>query len=416
MAPTLRSRDKLRAQKSLRLPVCALPRKKHKSTTQQKMETRACIAKKSAGVQLINCVHSPLLRLPAEIRLRIYQYATTCPSGPEVFVGVGSHEPTKSMRTFSPGPLALLSSGAHRQDWADLNWFRSNITGYDEVVRSICTQLARTSMDSPSYNPVGMPVGLRRPKYKPAPLTGDRERHWPIARQNYLRPFLACKTLYHEAQEELFKNRHFILGSSTYALAWLRKIGGRNAMNIRSVRFKIHREFYSSTGKHAMEGLCWDEVLNRLRRLAPGLRVLGLHYEEGHARLEDAQRFLHRAQGFSKLCRVDLYVWGLDTYAQHPFLYNSWCRSSQTRGEAPAEINAMMESFVHQTRIPIRRIEICRFLLQNSKCNASLSGREWYLPLHIIRAGQDGGSSLTTKDERVFRFINAYEACLHSGA
>ncbi|ROV88144.1 hypothetical protein VMCG_10431 [Cytospora schulzeri] len=40
--------------------------------------------------------------------------------------------------------------------------------------------------------------------------------------------------------------------------------------------------FYSSTEYNSMEGVYWDEVLNGLRRLAPGLRVLGLHCDEGH--------------------------------------------------------------------------------------------------------------------------------------
>ncbi|KUI55046.1 hypothetical protein VP1G_02306 [Cytospora mali] len=416
MAPTLRSRDSLRTQTNIESCLArTVPTKKHKITTWKKKKQRARNIENSTWAQICNRKRSPLLKLPVEIRLLIYHYAMMCPSGPEVFVGVGSHEPVKSMRSLPPGPIRL-SMAKGWLDWSAISWFCSRITGHYEVVRNICTQVDDPFVSSPFFAPDGLPYGLQIPRCKPFPLAADKGRHWPMAVQCYLSPFMACKTLYYEAQEEFFKNRHFVLGSSTYALAWLRRIGSRNAMNIRSVRFKVHREFYFSAGGHTLSGVHWDEVLNRLKRNAPGLRVLGLHYEEGTGRLEDAEKLLYRIAGFPDLRRVDLYTWGLDCFLNSK-RNSSWFARPCARESVPEEANEIMELSFRQNNIPIRFLEICRFPPRElGAMEISLSGQEWYHVSHEIHGEHDEGNTSVSNNPTVSKFIDAYEACLHSEA
>ncbi|KUI69039.1 hypothetical protein VM1G_04672 [Cytospora mali] len=415
MAPTLRSRDNLRTQTNIESFLArTAPTKKHKITTWKKKEQRARNIETSTWAQICNRKSSPLLNLPVEIRLEIYHYAMLCHSGPEVFVGVGSHEPVKSMRSLPPGPIRL-SMAKGWLDWSAVSWFCSRITGHYEVVRNICTQPDDPFVSSP-FAPAGLPHGLRVPRRKPFPLAGDKKRHWPTAVQCYLSPFMACKTLYYEAQEEFFKSRHFVLGSSTYALAWLRRIGSRNAMNIRSVRFKIHREFYFSAGGHSLSGVHWDEVLNRLKRNAPGLRVLGLHYEEGPGRLEDAEKLLCRVAGFPALRRVDIYIWGLDCVGNSK-RNSSWSAFPYARGSVPEEANEIMELSFRQNNIPIRLLQICRFPHRElGAMETSLGWQECYCVSHEIHGEHDEGTSLVSNNPPVWKFINTYKACLHAEA
>lgn len=425
MPPSLRSQDRMGTHSTPQKPQARLvPNKNHKTTcvttkksknkNMKKKEKRANRGRPSARIQHRNRSRSPLLSLPAEIRLRIYHYAIASATGPEVFVGVGSHEPTKSMRATILGPLAAAAFGQTLDNWNAVSWFYSKITGNYEIVRSNSVRMVYPFVDYPSFGPIGLPIWIRRARSRPGPLKEDRERHWPDAILHYLRPFRACTVLYQEARVEFFKSRHFILGSSTYALAWLRRIGRRNALDLRSVRLKVHREFYVSTGGHRMGGLHWDEVLGRLRRSAPRLEVLGLHCEEGHRQLLDAEWLLRRAPAFPRLCRVDLYVWGAD----NGFGKRGWYHHPHPQGAAPAGVCEMMQSFVDQTEIPIRLIEACNLRSDIGKAyECTLSGKEWYVLSHDVRAGQVVERHIHVDElgEPLFRLIDAYEACLQNG-
>lgn len=330
------------------LPNLVLPQRKRKPATRKtkEMQTRNAVESIRSQNHNLNC--SPLLTLPPEIRRRIYNYAIACPWGPEVFVGLGSHERVLAAHTQAPQTWG-------RQDWEYLSCFHSEVTGNTEVVPEYCT-----SEDLSDVKPfIGPPHGESVQEWKLPPVKEDEERDWPMASHTFVRPFLACKLLYYEALGEFFKNRQFILGSSTYALAWLRRIGTRNARNIRSVRLKIHLEIYVSTGAHSLRGLYWDEVVNRLVRYAPELLVLSIHYEEGIRALQDAQRFLVRASRFPNLRRVDLCTWGLGTYSANQMhdanLTHTLSPSSAQEVSSPhMKITYnIMETFFLKNKIPI---------------------------------------------------------------
>lgn len=65
---------------------------------------------------------------------------------------------------------------------------------------------------------------------------------------------------------------------STYAHAWLRRIGQRNQVNLRSIRLKIHKELFA-TGNFNESGSQWIEVLKKLGRSARQLKVLSFQFD-----------------------------------------------------------------------------------------------------------------------------------------
>lgn len=99
----------------------------------------------------------------------------------------------------------------------------------------------RNESDSQSAGP-GFALGL--------------EQNWPRAYHS-IHPLKACRTLYYEASAVFFREKHFVLGSSSFALEWLRRIGVRNQVNLRAVRFKIHWEFLETTGSTDANASLW---------------------------------------------------------------------------------------------------------------------------------------------------------------
>lgn len=339
--------------------------------------------------------------------MKIYYYALLCDYGPEVFVGNGSHKPTRS-RHIIPGQAWVA--------WINLTWFYSNITGNQEVVLNGSIIPDKRLQSSRAFRPVGLPHIPIRVSHRPMQTNDGLVRHWPVAIRHHMKPFLACKDLYYEAVAEFFKNRQFVLGSSTYALAWLRRIGRQNAVNLRSVRFKVHREFYIGSAGYTLNGAYWDEVLNRLRRAAPGLMVLGLHYEEGYSRLLGAARFLRRASTFPRLCRVDLVVWNLGDKLVTDFETLASYQTGIPQYEVQKEALDMMHAFVRKTGTLVRVLEIANFKTRAVKAlRWSQSGREWYVVSEEIRATGDGQSNhlrVVLNGVHLLKFVQAHNACL----
>lgn len=94
---------------------------------------------------------------------------------------------------------------------------------------------------------------------------------------------------------------------STYAHAWLRRIGQRNQINLRNIRLKIHKEF-TSTGGSIANGSLWIEVLKKLARSARHLMVLGFQFDDDVDLWQCA--LLHsflRMTSFQRLDQIDFF-------------------------------------------------------------------------------------------------------------
>lgn len=94
---------------------------------------------------------------------------------------------------------------------------------------------------------------------------------------------------------------------STYAHAWLQRIGQRNQVNLRNVRLKIHKELTSTGGLNA-SGSLWIEVLKKLARSARHLRVLGFQFDDDLDlwRCSLLRSFL-RMKTFQRLDQIDFF-------------------------------------------------------------------------------------------------------------
>lgn len=94
---------------------------------------------------------------------------------------------------------------------------------------------------------------------------------------------------------------------STYAHAWLRRIGQRNQVNLRNIRLKIHKEF-TTTGDLNASGSLWIEVLKKLGRSARQLKVLGFQFDEDVDLWRSALlRAFLRMKTFQNLNQIDLF-------------------------------------------------------------------------------------------------------------
>lgn len=94
---------------------------------------------------------------------------------------------------------------------------------------------------------------------------------------------------------------------STYAHAWLRRIGRDNQSNLQNIRLKIHEEL-TATGDLDASGSLWIEVLRKLARSALRLRVLGFQFDDDVDlwRCSLLHSFL-RMRSFQRLDQIDFF-------------------------------------------------------------------------------------------------------------
>lgn len=101
---------------------------------------------------------------------------------------------------------------------------------------------------------------------------------------------------------------------STYAHAWLRRIGQRNQVNLRNIRLKIHKEL-TATGNLNESGSQWIEVLKKVGRSARQLKVLAFQFDHDDDlwRSPLLKSFL-RMKSFQNLKQIDFF----HTFAPRP--------------------------------------------------------------------------------------------------
>ncbi|KAG6359161.1 hypothetical protein INS49_012681 [Diaporthe citri] len=258
----------------------------------------AALGQKRRGRRWIGIIY-----LPPELRQMVVRELIHAAKGPEVYVGKGSRLPVLMEPIIDTRSVPL---------------FHSSVTDTMEI---------------------GFPRDYSH-------LPTHHEQSWAPAYRK-LRPLMACKGLYYEATAIFFREKHFVLGrillkpevgrsleaaslvdslpnpginprknvnstdkrskGSTYAHAWLRRIGQRNQVNLRNIRLKIHKELTSTGGLNA-SGSLWFEVLKKLARSARDLRVLGFQFDDDVDlwRCSLLRSFL-RMKSFQRLDQIDFF-------------------------------------------------------------------------------------------------------------